>query len=80
MICDFILEHVFAAWATQLHRLVGDHLEGGQFHDYSETGQNVSKKETKSVVKHNKLCEELFAHLDRLRTPHSMTPYNHPDK
>lgn len=63
-----ILTFLFSEWAILLKRLVNDHLPGGKLHDYEESGSlGVTREETKSVTKHNKLCEELFAHLDRLR-------------
>ena len=74
-----ILKFVFAEWAILLKRLVSDHLPEGKFHDMeANESLGVTQQETQSVTKHNKLCEELFSHLDRLRMvrPHASTLAN----
>ena len=65
-----ILKFLFSGWTELLTRLVQDHLTAGKYHNIEEMPESsvgVTRQETKSVTKHNKLCEELFAHLDRLR-------------
>ena len=57
-----ILRHVFSNWSKLLGRLVADHLHSGKFHDMDED----QRLQTASTIKHNKLAEELFAHMDRL--------------
>ena len=57
-----IVKHVFADWSILLQRMLSDHLEGGMFHCMSDQ----QRIETSSVIKHNKLAEEIFAHMDRL--------------
>ena len=57
-----ILRQVFTAWTRLLERLIVDHLPAGRF---AETHQTY-KEATASTVKHKKLCEEIFGHLDIL--------------
>lgn len=59
---DDILRHVCKEWAILLGRLLEDHLPGGKYHEMSEN----QKHETSSVIKHNKVAEEMFGQLDRL--------------
>ena len=57
-----ILKAVFHAWIDLLQCLVSDHLPGGMYSAMTETEQEAAG----SSLKHNKICEELFGHLDRL--------------
>ena len=57
-----ILKHIFNTWVSLLQKLVKDHLSGGKF----ESMDDSQRFESQSVVKHNKLAEELFGRLDRL--------------
>ena len=57
-----ILCAVFTHFHNMFERLVSAHLPGGQHYDMS----SKQRTETASVVKHNKICEEMFGHLDRL--------------
>ena len=57
-----ILRQVFTAWTRLLEHLVADHLPGGRFAEMHQR----DKEATASTMKHNKLCEEIFGHLDRL--------------
>ena len=57
-----ILKNLFTAWETILIKSAGDHLIGGQY----ETIGPEMETETKSVPKHNKFPERVFALLDAL--------------
>ena len=48
-------------WVSRLEVSVADH------HDQGHHAQMTSEKanQTKSTLKHNTLCEEIFGHLDR---------------
>lgn len=59
---DNILKQLCKDWSSLLERLVKDHLPDGKFHTMSQK----DVEETQSVVKHNKVAEELFGKLDRL--------------
>ena len=61
LVKDLLLS-VFRSWVSLLKRLVSDHLPTGCFSDMSPSEVQV----VKSTKKHNKLCEEIFGHLDRL--------------
>ena len=57
-----ILKTLTKSWYDLLRRLLVDHITGGKFHSMSDE----DKIATSSVVKHNKIAEELFGQLDRL--------------
>lgn len=57
-----ILCEVFKKFKDMFVRLVSDHLPGGQHYQMG----NQLRDESASVIKHNKICEEMFGHLDRL--------------
>ena len=59
---DEILIHLCRDWCALLERLLADHLPGGQFAVMTDEKRQC----TESVVKHNKVAEEMFAQLDRL--------------
>ena len=54
-----ILNEIFSSWVPYLKHLASDHIDG----DYKNMTEE-QEQETKSVRPHNKLCEELFGHLD----------------
>lgn len=54
-----ILNCAFSSFSTLTKRLVKDHLPGGKHNAFTE------RHETALVLKHNKLSEETFAHIDR---------------
>ena len=57
-----IMKQLLQQWVSLLERILSPYLPGGEFH--SMDAEQISQ--TKSVVKHNKLAEELFGQLDRL--------------
>ena len=57
-----ILKDLTKHWAIQLEPILSSYLPGGEYHSMTEE----QVQETRSVVKHNKLAEELFGQLDRL--------------
>ena len=75
------LKSIFSGLAETLSRLTADHLEGGKYNSMVD----ALRKETESVLLHNKPSEELFAKLDHqyrvnpsssLATKEATTGYN----
>ena len=58
----YLISSVFRSWIDLVQRPVADQLPSGCFSDMSASDVVA----TKSTKKHNKLCEELLGHLDRL--------------
>lgn len=57
-----VLQQIFSAWQSPIRKAVGEHLKGGSFSKLTEE----FVEETKSVPRHNKLPERVFAMLDAL--------------
>lgn len=57
-----VLQQIFSAWQSLIRKAVGEHLKGGSFTKLTEE----LMEETKSVPRHNKFPERVFAMLDAL--------------
>ena len=59
-----VMQQIFSSWYTLLIKAARDHLPGGSFADVEK--RPTLAAETKSVPRHNKFSERVFALLDAL--------------
>ena len=57
-----LLQQLFTSWLSLLIKAASDHLQGGKYAVLTD----ATKQETKSVPRHNKFPERIFAFLDAL--------------